>query len=246
MQGEDGAYLMAKREVEDYNASIGDLPDYDCKFCNNKGYVASMTLEGVIYQKCPCHNIRKEATLLRLSGIKETQRLASISPEPWQKEMCVMAKDFLDNPKGWLYFGGQVGSGKTMIATAIVNELLIGLTPCRYMLWRDAIVELKACVTDAEYYKALIGPLKTVKVLYIDDLFKTEKGKAPTQADINLAFELINARYNDPELITIITSELALEELLDIDEAVGSRIYQRAKDHYCYVEIDSKKNFRLR
>lgn len=102
------------------------------------------------------------------------------------------------------------------------------------MLWRDDIVKIKGAVTDSEEYSRIIDQFKTVDVLYIDDLFKTGKAadnsvQKPTGADINVAFEIINYRYNNPSLLTIISSELTEDELIDIDEAIGGRIYERAK-----------------
>ena len=95
-------------------------------------------------------------------------------------------------------------------------------------------MKIKGAVTDSEEYCKLIDEFKRVDVLYIDDLFKT--GKAPdggflkvTGADVNVAFEIINFRYNNPGLLTIISSELTEDELIDIDEAIGGRIYERAK-----------------
>ena len=46
-------------------------------------------------------------------------------------------------------------------------------------------------------------------------------GKPITQGDINIAFEIINYRYIN-DLITIISSELLLDEIINIDEATGS------------------------
>ena len=86
-------------------------------------------------------------------------------------------------------------------------------------------------------------------MLYIDDLFKTGKDKydavvKPSVADINYAFEIINYRYNNPKLLTIISSELSEEELLDIDEAIGGRIYERAKTFTIAKNRD--RNYRIR
>ena len=89
----------------------------------------------------------------------------------------------------------------------------------------------------------MVEPLKRVKVLYIDDLFKTGKGQQPTTGDVNLAFELINARYNDSRLLTVIASERSINEILDIDEGVGSRIYERAKEYY--ADLRGRKNWRM-
>jgi DNA replication protein DnaC len=133
---------------------------------------------------------------------------------------------------------GSVGSGKTHLCTAICGALLDQGKFVRYMLWRDESVKLKAIVNDGEY-EAEIKPLKNCQVLYIDDLFK---GGA-TAADIKLAFEILNSRYNR-RLTTIISCEKTPEELLAIDEALGSRIYERSKGN-CVV-IHGSKNWRLR
>ena len=74
----------------------------------------------------------------------------------------------------------------------------------RYALWRDMSVQAKAVVNDEQEYQRLVGPLKRVRCLYIDDLFKTGKGQQPTTGDVNLAFEILNSRYNDSTKITII------------------------------------------
>ena len=125
-------------------------------------------------------------------------------------------------------------SGKTHLCTAICREFLLSGKKVIYMLWRDEVVRLKAIVNDADEYRELIDKYKTADVLYIDDMFKT--GKAPdgsnlkiTGGDVNVAFEIINYRYNNPSLLTIISSELSEDDLLEIDEATGGRIYERSK-----------------
>jgi DNA replication protein DnaC len=46
-------------------------------------------------------------------------------------------------------------------------------------------------------------------------------------------------------MATIISSERSMEDLLQIDEAVGSRIYQRSKDFLLSIQGENK-NWRLR
>ena len=113
------------------------------------------------------------------------------------------------------------------------------------MLWRDDAVVLKGMVNAPEEYSQKITPLKKAKVLYIDDFLKVKKGSVPTSADINLAFELINYRYINKDLITLISSEWLAEEIVSIDEAVGSRIYERSKN-YCLEFSGAGKNQRLK
>ena len=47
-------------------------------------------------------------------------------------------------------------------------------------------------------------------------------------------------------MITIVSSERNISEILKIDEAVGSRIYERAKEYCLIIEADPDKNFRIR
>jgi len=169
--------------------------------------------------------------------------------DEWQRLAKSKAEQFVEAypHSEWLFMGGQVGAGKTHLCTAVVGKFLNTGKAAQYMLWRDDSVRLKAIVNNDEEYAAAIVPLKTVDVLYIDDFFKTERGKPPTTADINLAFEILNYRYNNRNLVTIISCELLMEDLIDIDQAVGSRIYELSKVNYCVqIGYAREKNFRLR
>ena len=163
--------------------------------------------------------------------------------EKWQDRLRDMAIKYAESPTGWFYLAGRPGTGKTHICTALCGLLMQKGYRTRYMLWRDISVRAKAAVNDEEKYQELITPLKRVRVLYIDDLFKTGKGQEPTTGDVNLAFEVLNARYNDEKKLTIISSELTINQILEVDEGVGSRIYQRAKNNY--ADLSDKQNWRL-
>lgn len=153
--------------------------------------------------------------------------------------------------KGRIFITGN--SGKTHLCTAICGAMLKSDKSVKYMLWRDDITKIKSNVTDAKAYESLITEYKNEEVLYIDDLFKNGKGndgkvQPPTGADIQVAFEILNYRYNNPKLITIISSERDLYALADIDEAVAGRISEMSfKNGYGFnIKSDMKKNYRLK
>lgn len=241
-------YLREKCDA--YNATHGTLEGIDCPKCRNKGQIA-VIIDGEEYmQECSCIQGRRSLQLIERSGLKgslEKYTFAAFDVrEPWQRIIRDKAAAYVEDYKGkWLYIGGQVGAGKTHLCTAVVGELLRRGVPARYMLWRDEIVRIKATVTDETAYRDAVEPLKHVEALYIDDFFKTESGKQPTSADINVAFELLNHRYinNKP---TIISSERSVDDLLAIDEATGSRIYQMTRDHCINIARGAGRNYRLR
>ena len=114
------------------------------------------------------------------------------------------------------------------------------------MLWTDEGTSLKAAVNDVNAYRDIMKPLMSVKVLYIDDFLKVKQGEKPTTADINLAFKLLNARYNNPELLTIISSEWYLGEVRNFDDAVGSRIFEKTQEFCVTLGREVDRNYRMR
>ena len=87
------------------------------------------------------------------------------------------------------------------------------------MPWRDDVAKLKALSLDNAEREKLIADLKNAQILYIDDLFKTGKAldgsSNPTNADISIAFEIINYRYIN-HLPTIVSTEKTPQELLEM------------------------------
>lgn len=148
------------------------------------------------------------------------------------------ARMYAEDDCGWFYIAGQSGSGKTHICTAICTRLMERGKDVYYMKWRDESRQLKSVVNSDEVNEPL-ERLKRIQVLYIDDFFK---GSA-NEADVRLAFEIINARYNNMSLRTIFSSEIDFDGLEQIDEALCGRIYERSKG---YRLAAPKENWRLK
>lgn len=247
------------KQVEWYNESNGDLNEqdgYDCPICKNKERIQFVkVVDGVPHvwtRYCKCAKTRATIRRMKRSGLKDIIKDYTFDKfeanEKWQQSIKAAAMEYAKNPSGWFYIGGQSGSGKTHICTAICREALLRGQEVRYMLWRDDIVKIKAVANQAEEYTAEIGPYKSAEILYIDDLFKTGRGtdgnnQRPTSADVNAAFEILNFRYNS-KLPTIISSECTISDLLEIDEAVCGRIVETAKAFS--LRPDRSRNYRLR
>jgi DNA replication protein DnaC len=138
------------------------------------------------------------------------------------------AKRFVNSDTGWFFIAGHSGSGKSHICTAICSAMIDKGNEVKYMLWRDENTALKSCITEYDEYQRRINKLKNVPVLYIDDFWKVRDGSL-TNADVNLTFEIINARYNDITKRTIISTELMYSDIIRVDEAIGGRIFERSR-----------------
>lgn len=258
---------MSPREYEQFkvdrlNATEGDLnqrDDHNCPHCKNKGFIIRLeeAEDGNFSQvcsECKCMDIRRSILRMRRSGLKDIIKDYTfdkfVAAEPWQKTIKEAAMKYAKEPEGWFFLGGQSGAGKTHLCTAICRKFLLEGRRVQYMLWRDDIVKIKNAAMDGgEELGPMLERLKTVDVLYIDDLFKTGKSpdgsyQRPTSTDINYAFEIINYRYNNPKLLTIISSEWSEADLLDIDEATAGRIYERAKTFS--IAKNRSRNYRIK
>ena len=241
--------IIAERDLQrinDYNNLVGNLGYVDCPICKNKGMIASLSDDGYEqYTKCECLKQRKAFRNIELSGLSDTLAENTfdkfVATEQWQQQAKRKAQAFADNPIGWLYIGGQSGSGKTHLCTAICGELLKQNRAVKYVLWRDAIRNLQSCIFDNEKYFSEIEKLKSADVLYIDDFLKS----ADPRKELDIAFEIINQRYISDKT-TIISSEMHIDKLRNFDEAIAGRIKQKAKSNTILINFEPTRNDRAK
>ena len=249
--------------VDDLNNQIGNENEkdgYNCKICKNKAYIVKLAEQpngtySQLYADCKCAETRRSIMRMKRSGLKNIITDYTFDKfedtQPWQQALKSAAVAYSKSPAGWFFIGGQSGAGKTHLCTAICREFLLGGKRVVYMLWRDDIAKLKGVANDPEQREPMINRFKHADVLYIDDLFTTGKERdnqvqRPSSADISTAFEIINYRAINPDLLTIISTELSGDELLDIDEATGSRILEKAGANGFSMDKDRSRNYRLR
>lgn len=242
---------IADFEINSYNSmKIDNKEDLDCPKCLNREDIAYWDdeEERIKYTVCECKAKRANLRRIRLSGLSKIIEKCTFEKyntnSEWQNKVKTKAYNNSQLDK-WFYIGGQTGAGKTHLCTAICKSLIDQGQNVLYMLWRDEISKLKAMVNTPEYFEE-IKKIKNMQVLYIDDFFKVEQGKMPTQSDVNIAWEILNYRYNE-NLKTIISTELLLTEIEDIDGSTAGRIIEKATREYCVnIAKDKNKNHRTR
>lgn len=231
---------------------MDDLSQYGldvlhCDECNDTGYIIERTGQGIDIRvrECSCMNRRRSIRSLRKSGLQELIQLYTFksytTPDAQTRSIKNGAMKYCKSDPAWFYISGKPSSGKTHICTAICRTFIQAGERVHYMRWLDevnAFKTMKAMNPPPEEYLSNLKFLKEVPVLYVDDFLK---GKA-TAADMNLAFEILNARYNQPSKRTIISSERSVDDVINLDQATGSRIRQRAKG---YTFTAPARNWRL-
>lgn len=226
--------------VKAYNSAQGDK--YPCDECLGRGTIAFIEDGEMRVRLCRCEVKRRNMNRVKRSGLGEmfeNCRMDNFDTNyDWQKTIKEKAMEYIYSGGGWYLLCGRAGSGKTHLTAAIAREMLLAGRETRYFMWREDAPRLKAIINDAAKYDERMRELTDCSVLLIDDLFK---GKV-TDADVNLAFEMLNARYNSPSKRTVISTEKTAEELLQLDEAVGSRILERSRG---YILQTGDVNLRL-
>ena len=237
-----------ENKVAAYNSMVppDDGTGVKCEECQGRGYVAFVSDKTgrCTIRECKCRGTRLTVQRLKKAGIWEQARryrLDSFKTDtPFRRTMKETVERFIQEPGGhWLALCGQSGAGKSHLCTAVFVELShrYGMAG-QYFLWnRDGRALKAATMEDAA---GLWDKYKTAELLYLDDVFKDAQG----DADKRLSFELLDYRYNNG-LVTIISSELTIDRMMALDQAIAGRIKERCGPYLLNIAPDPAKNYRL-
>lgn len=227
-------------------------PVYACAKCKDSGYLYRTDEEGYTRQcdcECSIKRLAQEKTqrIIESSGLGDKFHQCTFdtykTTAPWQEKIFDIAQKYVnESTSEWFFIGGQSGSGKTHICTAILGEFVKSRKVVRYFRWRDEGARLKRYANDPQVYEEEITSFKSCDVLYIDDFFK---GRNVTDGDINLAFELLNYRY-DKHLKTLISTEITTDKLNTIDNAIAGRIIESCGEYLLNLETSDEYNIRIK
>jgi DNA replication protein DnaC len=229
------------------------MKEYECEKCKDTGWIVySDEMNREFARKCECFPMREAKRYMLASGISEEFRSKGFKNfDTFENDQLVNAKQkaigYFQNfgktegtRHNSILFYGQVGSGKTHLGTAISSNLMSRGIAVTYMPYRNAVTKIKQLLTDEGAYTREVLGYCTARVLYIDDFLK---GKI-TESDINIMYEIVNHRYMN-NLPMIISTEKSTEELLEFDEAIGSRIIEMCRGNIVQF-LGKELNYRLR
>lgn len=208
------------------------------------------------WMECECLLKQKIERLLKSSQITAKFRektfenfsleyIPEIVREAYRKALIYYTKfdEIRKSPENWICMLGHPGCGKTHLLMAITNYLLLSGVEVLYFPFVESFEEIKNDMKKEDLNKARFDKLKSVPVLFIDDLFKPP-GK-PTDYEIKQMFNVLNHRYLE-KLPTLISSELSISQLVGYDEGFGSRINEMCRNFRVILKGGSELNYRLR
>lgn len=240
---------------------------YDCDICKDEEWI--LDIENNSARACICREKRLYRRIIENSGLTEAfqrktfdtydpnllKHNAAIQQAAQNKEKALhytnRYESIKDTKKNSLLLIGQVGSGKTHLALAVLNQLMARNIGVKYMEYVSEVKELKQLAMYKDDYEKKINSYKTATVLLIDDLFKKgtyidkySRREVASDVDIRIIYEIINYRSlnNKP---FIITSEYSIEHLVSFDEALGSRILEMSKGNIIAFKNVEGSNFRI-
>lgn len=242
-------HSYALKQCEWYNESSGNLDEMDCKECKNRGYFQILDEEdNKIMRECRCMAVRRYIRAMNTAGLGSLYQKCTFDryevKEQWQKVCKDAAMRYAQlSGNGWFYFAGNSGSGKTHLCTAICGELAKRGRSIKYLQWARLYEQLVQTRFKEYEQGELFRCIESVDVLYLDDFLKTPRNVQPKDDMLSYALEIVDARYKADKK-TIFSSEFPISKITAFDEALGGRIYEKAKDFQISTGSDKRRNYR--
>lgn len=164
----------------------------------------------------------RDARFSSYTVVNQNQRVYQIAKK-YAENFRKMMKD-----NQGIIFWGPVGTGKSFTAACIANELLSVQVPVIMTSFVKILQNLQAQQDEAAY----ISILNNASLLILDDL-GTERN---TDYALEKVYNVIDSRSREAKPM-ILTTNLTLSEMLDIEDIRYKRIYDRIFETCLPVEV---------
>ena len=211
------------------SSSTSDQQESECPHCGGLGYVArDLPTDHADFGKlfpCSCKlaeiERRRMEHLRTVSNLDHLARLtfANFVPEGYgltpDKATNLhfaydLARQYAENPEGWLVLFGGYGCGKTHLAAAVANRAIERGQPVLFVVVPDLLDYLRATFgpNSPASYDERFDQVRNAPLLILDDL-GTQSSTDWAQEKL---FQILNHRYS-ARLPTVLTSNHRLEEI---------------------------------
>jgi DNA replication protein DnaC len=210
----------------------------DCSLCANSRVVADA--EG--FRACSCVKVGRalqckfETVVAQQYEDVKLSQIRAMSED--QKKLLNIANRFVahwqssDASSGLYLYSKNPGSGKTLVACAIANELALASQAIEANVYFNA---LRSCYDSSEPQSRYVNAIASVPVLVLDDL-----GVGMTDKSDEWLLDVLNARTMR-KLCTIITSNHAPDELPKLE----ARTLSRLASHCHPIKVPDATDFRI-
>lgn len=207
-----------------------------CQKCNDSGSVLvkdrPVSIGGTVIDigqriECECSERRREVernakrrALYESAGVPQRYQAARLADCNDATQAKIMA--WVSQPSGWIYAWGDMGTGKTHLAAAIVRETCRQLWTTLWVSASDAANLIAGRDGEKELQR-----LRHCAVLVVDDIGL----RAPTAMQAENLFRLLDYRYGNDKP-TVLTGNPSIDQLRAVPgfDRIADRMREQCKE----------------